>query len=68
MMSRTDYRSLIDRGRKAGLGTAELYRAMAARRPEAGEHVAEADGNGFVSGYRENGQRVYRPFVGRMHS
>jgi hypothetical protein len=41
---------------------------MAARRPEAGEHVAEADGNGFVSGYRENGQRVYRPFVGRMHS
>src|SRR4051812_4526894 len=33
MFGRTDSRTLIDRGRKAGLGTAEMYRALAARRP-----------------------------------
>jgi hypothetical protein len=54
-MSRTDYRTLINRGRKAGLGTAELYSALAARRPETGDHVGESDGNGYVSDYGNNG-------------
>ena len=61
-MSRSDYRTLIDRGRKAGLNTSELYQAMAARAPEATEQASgHADGNGFVSGYDQGGHRVYRP-------
>jgi len=54
-MSRTDYRTLIDRGRKAGLGTSELYTALASRRPEAGDQVGQSDGNGYVSDYGNNG-------------
>jgi len=61
-MSRTDFRTLLDRGRKAGLGTAELYSALTSRRPEASDHdVGRTDGNGFVSGYGRNGHLVYRP-------
>ncbi|MBY0523256.1 MAG: hypothetical protein K2R98_07650 [Gemmataceae bacterium] len=65
-MSRIDYRTLIDRGRKSGLGTSELYRALATRRPEAGDqHLGQTDGNGFVSDYGLNGRRVYHPTQGR---
>ncbi len=61
-MSRSDYRTLIDRGRRAGLQTSELYAALAARPPEAGEqNSGAADSNGFVSGYDATGLRVYRP-------
>jgi hypothetical protein len=61
-----DYRTLIALGRKAGLQTSELYQAMAARRPELGERiVGQADGNGFVSAYGPNGQRIYRPQLAR---
>ena len=61
-MRRTDHRTLIDRGRKAGLKTAELYNAIAARPPEAGDQSpGQADGNGFVSEYDRQGQRVFRP-------
>jgi hypothetical protein len=61
-MSRSDYRTLIDRGRRAGLGTSELYQAIASRPPEAAEQMAgQADGNGFVSGFDHRGHRVYRP-------
>jgi hypothetical protein len=62
-MSRSDYRTLIDRGRKAGLRTSELYQAMAARPPEATEQSpGQADSNGFVSGFDQGGRRIYRPF------
>lgn len=61
-MSRMDYRNLIDRGRKAGLRTSELYPAIASHRPEGADPVAgQADCNGFVSRYDENGHVVYRP-------
>jgi hypothetical protein len=61
-MSRIDARTLIDLGRKAGLRTSELYSALATRPPEVGEAGREqADGNGFVSGYTQDGRRVYRP-------
>jgi hypothetical protein len=61
-MSRSDYRTLIDRGRKAGLNARELYGAIAARQPESGEHfLGQADCNGFVVGYNQAGQRIYRP-------
>jgi hypothetical protein len=60
-----DYRTLITLGRKAGLQTSELYRALAARRPEAGDQVpGQADGNGFISTYGRNGERIYMPSVG----
>jgi hypothetical protein len=62
VMSRSDYRTLIDRGRKAGLRTSELYQAMATRPPEAAQQsLGQADGNGFVSGYDQGGHRVYHP-------
>jgi hypothetical protein len=67
MIGRTDYRTLIDRGRKAGLGTADLYRALGAQRPEASDVLTErADSNGYVAGYGHNGKRVYRPIANRF--
>jgi hypothetical protein len=61
-MPRTDYLRLIDRGRKAGLGTSELYAAMRSRRPEASDHPGQSDGNGFVCGYGATGERMtFRP-------
>ena len=61
-MRHTDARILIDRGRKAGLGTGELYRAIAARPPEGSDlSFGRTDGNGFVSVYDVHGQRTYRP-------
>jgi len=60
-MRRSDYYRLIDRGRKAGLTTGELYRAMTGQRPEATETVGETDGNGFVAEVDAQGQTVYRP-------
>ena len=62
-MRHTDYRTLIDRGRRAGLGTADLYNAIAAaRRPEAGDRFAGGtDGNGFVSAFDRQQRVVYRP-------
>ncbi len=60
-----DYRTLINLGRKAGLRTSELYQALAARRPEAGDRVpGQADSNGFISTYGRNGQRIYLPSGG----
>jgi hypothetical protein len=56
------YHTLINRGRKAGLNTRELYSAMAGRAPEGADTVlGQADCNGYVSGYNQQGQRVYRP-------
>ena len=68
-MSRSDYRTLIDRGRKAGLGTAEMYQALAARPPEGqDQQLGQADGNGFVPGYDQVGHRVYRPQSSRQRA
>lgn len=64
-MSHTDYRTLISRGRKAGLRTSELYAALATRPPERHESDGQADGNGFVSAYDDKGHRVYRPGDGK---
>jgi hypothetical protein len=64
-MSRSDYRTLLDHGRKAGLNTSELYRALATRPAEAHDHSDRSgDGNGFVSQYLQGGRRVYRPMDG----
>jgi hypothetical protein len=64
-MSTSDYRTLIDRGRKAGLRTAELYQAIVTHRPEGSESAGgQADCNGFISCFDTNGHRVYRPVGG----
>lgn len=61
-MSHTDYRTLINRGRKAGLGTSELYSALSSRTPEASDTAnGQADTNGFVTRYNQDGRRVYQP-------
>lgn len=62
MINRRDHRTLINQGRKAGLGTAELYQALAAQRSEGNDPAAlQADGNGFVTTYAQNGRPVFRP-------
>jgi hypothetical protein len=63
-MSRSDYRTLLNHGRKAGLNTSELYRALASRPAEAHDPNRSADGNGFVSEFVQGGGRVYRPMAG----
>ena len=61
-MNHRDYRSLIDRGRKAGLNTSDLYRALEARPAETGDlSRGSADGNGFQPSYDVNGHLVYKP-------
>jgi hypothetical protein len=67
-MHRSNYRTLIDRGRKAGLKTAELYNAITSRPPEAGDVIGQADGNGFVSAYDQQGQRVFHPLDAQRRS
>jgi hypothetical protein len=62
----TNYRTLISRGRKAGLSTGDLYRAMATRPSEGVDQPpGEVDGNGFVAGIDQQGRRVFRPASGR---
>jgi hypothetical protein len=66
MITPTSYRTLINRGRKAGLSTRELYSAMAARPAEGSDRFPQQlDGNGFVSSFTPQGQRVYRPVHGQ---
>ena len=68
-MSRSDYRTLLNHGRKAGLQTRELYPALATRPLEARDTSnRSADDNGFVSDYTPGGRRVYRPLNGTAGS
>lgn len=58
----TDYRTMINRGRKAGLTTRELYSAMSTRPMEGSDQIlGQSDCNGFVSSFNQHGQRVYLP-------
>ena len=60
-MGHTNHRILVDRGRKAGLRTSELYGALASSRPEGSDFVpGVADSNGFIACYDHLGQRIYR--------
>jgi hypothetical protein len=62
MAQSTDHRTLINRGRKAGLTTSELYSALAGRSSEVTDQAqGQPDGNGYVSGYNQLGRRIYRP-------
>ena len=61
-MRRSDYQTLLNRGRKAGLRTSELYGALNGRRPLAYE-VGQSgrDGNGFRVCYDAHGNHTYQP-------
>jgi hypothetical protein len=53
-------RRLLDRGRKAGVVTADLYRALSSRPPFAGDTTpGHTDCNGYVIQVGANGQRTY---------
>jgi hypothetical protein len=61
-MRHSDYQTLIDRGRKAGLKTTDLYSALTSRPPELGDQLdGQNDGNGFVRAVDRQGQSVFRP-------
>jgi hypothetical protein len=61
-MSHTDYRTLIDRGRKSGLQTSELYSALTSRPAVTSDFVnGPADSNGFVPSLDQQGHPVYKP-------
>jgi hypothetical protein len=61
-MGHTDYRTLINRGRKAGLNTSEIYSAMTSYSTAGQDQLpGHSDGNGFVSSYNQQGRRIYRP-------
>ena len=60
--SKMHYQALVSQGRKAGLQTREMYQALSARKPQAGDRqVGATDGNGYVTLYGPNGQIIYRP-------
>ncbi len=61
-MSRSDFRTLIDRARRAGLKTSEMYPAISTRPLDAPQlFLGRTDTNGFVSGYDVRGHQVYHP-------
>ncbi len=62
MTQHSNYRAIINRGRKAGLTTSELYSAMATGTGEGTDlTLGVLDGNGFVTAYDKQGRRVFRP-------
>lgn len=61
-MTQTDLRTLLDRGRKAGLRTSDIYQALSARRAGLADPPSgQPDSNGFISTVDRDGHRVYRP-------
>ena len=65
-MSHVDYRTLLDRGRKAGLGTHELYQALATRpAASADPGNGQPDVNGYVPAWDRHGRRIYLPSAKR---
>jgi hypothetical protein len=62
MLPGTNYRTLLNRGRKAGLSTRELYSALAMLPAETTTSTEDrVDGNGYVATVDEQGRREYRP-------
>jgi hypothetical protein len=61
MLRSSNDQAMINRGRKAGLSTRELYQAMASRPPEGSDSpTGQADGNGYVASVSPQGRRLYR--------
>ncbi len=63
-MDHSDYRTLVNRGRRAGLNTAELYQALATCPQDSLQHyLGMTDSNGFVAHYDQQGHQAYLPSV-----
>ncbi|MER3415103.1 MAG: hypothetical protein C4297_02695 [Gemmataceae bacterium] len=61
-MHRSDLRALVDRGRKAGLKTGELYLALSGRPLSRADLASGArDGNGFICDCDSRGYAVFYP-------
>jgi hypothetical protein len=61
-MKRLDHRTMLNWGRRAGLNTRDLYRAMTGGRFSLeNSATGGADGNGFVTDVGHTGKRTYRP-------
>jgi hypothetical protein len=66
-MGHSEYYLLLNRGRKAGLGTAEVYHPLATlptdrSRPSGGQ----PDTNDYISGHTDHGAVEYYPLPGKM--
>src|SRR5262249_41535172 len=64
-MSHSNYQMLIHMGRKAGLNTADLYRALSARPPDRQSSPGQTDCNGYTGGLSRAGRMEYHPTQGR---
>lgn len=62
-MLRSDYHTLVNMGRKAGLRTSELYSALAGRRPNPHE-AAVPDGNGVRLDFAHGRQAAHNEKTG----
>jgi hypothetical protein len=59
-MSHNNYHNMINMGRKAGLNTADLYRAMSTRPPDRQmSEPGQTDCNGYTGSISENGRAEY---------
>jgi hypothetical protein len=66
-MRRSDYHTLIDLARKAGLQTGDLYRSLASQRPVTlGRYLGRQDGNGFAAMVDRAGHTTFHP-AARTH-
>jgi len=61
-MPYSDHRAMVERGRKAGLQTADLYRTLE-NRPVPAHELANSmvDENGYSVAIRADGRISYRP-------
>jgi hypothetical protein len=59
-----NYLAMLNRGRKAGLNTRELYTAIASQASEGDQALGQTDTNGYVAIINQRGQRVYQPRSG----
>jgi hypothetical protein len=61
MLRNNNEQAMIDRARKAGLSTRELYQALASQPLKGAEQATDqADSNGYVTTVSPQGRRVYR--------
>jgi hypothetical protein len=69
MSAGSSYHTLLNRARKAGLSTRELYPALATLPAETTTSTEDrVDGNGYVATVDEQGRREFRPVQEPPHS
>ena len=65
-MRRSDFQTLVNLGRRAGLHTDAIYRALAGRRPTANDLLTgRGDGNGYHWTCDASGRFAYSAETGR---